>query len=217
MTKSKQSKHPMAMNKAIIYLHGFNSASLDLDGNLLITKDKLRIMQQFCLEKNIRFFTPNVDYRDFQIIVESMLMVWKKFSDRGYDVLFMGSSMGGFASEYLAMKTGCKAIMINPAINSSELLAQFIGVTENYETGQPYRWDSSHCEQYRRYEQEMAANPAPIERIVLLDRADELIDTEKTRLKYDETATIVCFDGGSHSFEHMQEALPEVERAIFSE
>jgi predicted esterase YcpF (UPF0227 family) len=50
----------------------------------------------------------------------------------------MGSSMGGFASEYLAMKTGCKAIMVNPAIAPSQLLPQFIGVKENYETGQPY-------------------------------------------------------------------------------
>jgi predicted esterase YcpF (UPF0227 family) len=38
---------------------------------------------------------------------------WNQYLDKSYDVLFMGSSLGGFASEYLAMKTGCKAIMIN--------------------------------------------------------------------------------------------------------
>jgi hypothetical protein len=38
-------------NKVIIYLHGFNSASLDLNGNLLTNKEKLLVMQEFCTEK----------------------------------------------------------------------------------------------------------------------------------------------------------------------
>ena len=60
------------MKKAIIYLHGFNSASLDLNGNLLISKEKLLIMKAFCLQKDILFYTPNIDYRDFQEIVEDI-------------------------------------------------------------------------------------------------------------------------------------------------
>jgi len=128
------------MKKAIIYLHGFNSASLDLEGNLLTSKEKLLVMQEFCEQKEILFYTPNVDYRDFEGIIEDMLFQWNQYLDNSYDVIFMGSSMGGFTSEYMAKKTGCKAIMINPAIIPSELLTQFIGVTENYETGQPYQW-----------------------------------------------------------------------------
>ena len=41
----------MKKKKAIIYLHGFNSASLDVDGNLLTGKEKLFVMQEFCAEK----------------------------------------------------------------------------------------------------------------------------------------------------------------------
>ena len=115
-------------------------------------------MKAFCLHKDILFYTPNIDYRDFQEIVEDMLFQWNQYLDQSYDVVFMGSSMGGFASEYLAMKTGCKAIMINPVITPSELLQQFVGVTENFETGQPYNWDQSHCEQYMEYEKELESS-----------------------------------------------------------
>jgi len=202
--------------KAIIYLHGFNSASLDLSGQLLINKEKLLVLQTFCTEKDILFFTPNVDYRDFQNLVDDMLFHWNQFVDQGYDVVLMGSSMGGFSSEYLAMKTGCKAIMINPAIKPSELLPQFIGVTENFETGQPYRWDRSHCEQFLPYEQELANSSRSLDRTVLLDMADELLDAGKTYAKYQAIAHVVKFSGGSHSFEHMQEALPVIEKVIFS-
>jgi len=203
------------MKKAIIYLHGFNSASLDLDNNLLINKEKLLVMQEFCGQKDILFYTPNVDYRDFEGLVEDMLFEWNQYLDQSYDVVFMGSSMGGFASEYLAMKTGCKAIMINPAITPSELLPQFIGVTENSEIGQPYHWNQSHCDQYSLYEAELESTNQTIDRTILLDMDDELIDSKNTLSKYQEKANVVCYDGGSHSFEHIREALPIIEKVIF--
>lgn len=203
--------------KAIIYLHGFNSASLDVNGKLLVGKEKLRVMQTFCTEKNVLFHTPNVDYRDFQRLVEELSFTWNQLLDQSYDVIFMGSSMGGFTSEYLAMKTGCKAIMINPVLSPSALLPQFIGVTTNYETGQPYAWEQSHCQQYVQYEQELASTNRKLDRTILLDRADELLDSEQTLRKYEKTAQVVSFQGGSHGFEHMQQALPFVERVVFSE
>jgi predicted esterase YcpF (UPF0227 family) len=203
------------MKKAIIYLHGFNSASIDLDGNLLTKKEKLLVLQTFCADHNVLFFTPNIDYRDFQNLVEDMLYEWNQFLDQGYEVIFMGSSMGGFASEYLAMKTGSKAIMINPVISPTELLPQFIGVSENLETGQPYEWNQLHCQQYHAYEQELANHSQSIDRTILLDRADELLDAEKTSLKYQSIAQVIAFEAGSHSFEHMRQALPVVEKVIF--
>ncbi|MCK5831421.1 MAG: hypothetical protein KAH20_14090 [Methylococcales bacterium] len=203
------------MKKVIIYLHGFNSASLDLRGRLLTSKEKLRIMQEFCSKKDILFHTPNVDYRDFENIVEEMLFQWNQYLDQSYDVIFMGSSMGGFASAYLAMKTGCRAIMINPAIAPSELLPQFIGVTANYETDQPYNWIQDHCDQYRKYEQELESKNKPIDRTILLDMADELIDSEKTLSLYHDKANVVIYEGGSHSFEHIQQALSVVESVIY--
>ncbi len=83
------------MKKAIIYLHGFNSASLNLDGELLISKEKLLVLQSYCLQKDIVFYTPNVDYRNFEGIIEDMLIQWNQYLDQSYAVVFMGSSMGG--------------------------------------------------------------------------------------------------------------------------
>lgn len=127
----------------------------------------------------------------------------------------MGSSMGGFASEYLAMKTGSKAIMINPVTSPSALLTQFIGVTANFETGQDYEWQIQHCQQYQQFEQELAASKRVLNRTILLDMADELLDSAATLEKYQAIAKVFTFEGGSHGFEHIREALPEIERVIF--
>ena len=174
-------------------------------------------MQRFCSENDVRFLTPNVDYRDFQGLIEDQLFEWNQCQDQGYEVVFMGSSMGGFASEYLAVKTGGKAIMINPVISPSALLPQFIGVTENFETGQPYTWHESHCGQYLPFEQALRECQAKIDRTILLDMGDELLDSKQTILTYQAKANILTFAGGSHSFDHMQQALSVVEQVLFPE
>jgi len=145
-----------------------------------------------------------------------MLFEWNQYLDKSYNVFFMGSSMGGFASEYLAIKTGCKAVMINPAIKPSELLPQFIGVSENLETAQAYEWQQANCEQFKRYEKELESSTQIIDRTLLLDMDDELIDSEKTLALYKEKANVVTYAGGSHSFEHIKQALPVIEKLIFS-
>ena len=202
--------------KAIIYLHGFNSASVDSSGHLLTSKDKLRVLQSFCKAKDIVLFAPNIDYQDFANILEDMLFEWNQWLDRGYQVTFMGSSLGGFASEYLAMLTGSSAIMINPVISPTRLLPQFMGVTTNFETGQPYQWQQCHCDQYQQYEYKLSHYQANIHRTILLDMADSLLDSRQTQAKYQDMARVVSFDGGSHSFDHMTQALAVIESVIFS-
>ena len=203
------------MNKlAIIYLHGFNSASLDKEGRLLVRKPKLAVLQAFCAENQIELHAPNVDYRDFENLVEDQLLLWNQLFDQGYQIAFMGSSMGGFASEYLAIKTGSPAIMINPVISPTTVLPQFIGVTANRETDTEYQWCLEHCQRYTGFEQELRGSNRVISRLVLLDLEDELLDSSFSRQHYQGLGEVLMFDGGSHSFDHMQEALPSIENLL---
>ena len=203
------------MKIAIIYLHGFNSASVDLSGNLLTSKQKLVVLDRFCQVNQIKFCSPNVDYRNFEQLIADLTRSYNDLEGEGYSVLFMGSSLGGFTSEYMAMKTQTKAIMINPAISPSELLRQFIGVTENFEIKQTFDWNKAHCDQYQAYEEELNEQiKSQVFRLILLDMADELIDSSKTLEKYQEIAKVVTFEGGSHSFEHIEEAIPVIIEAI---
>ncbi len=204
------------MEYAIIYLHGFNSASLDLSGNLLVSKQKLAVLKEFCEDRKIKLYTPNVDYSDFKKIVNDLLLSFKDFEAEAYKVIFMGSSLGGFTSEYMAMKTKTKAIMINPAMFPATLLTQFIGTTENFETHQPYNWKIQHCEQYQQYEHELRSSKENIDCTILLDMGDELLDSHLTLKQFNSSAKIITYPGGSHSFEHIEQALPTIEKVIYS-
>jgi len=205
------------MKNAIIYLHGFNSASLDLSGHLLLSKQKLVVLNRFCQQHKIKFYTPNVDYRDFSQVIGDLTQLFLQLEAEGYKVLFMGSSLGGFTSEYMAIKTERKAIMINPAIEPSELLLKYKGITENFELKQPYHWTQGHCEQFKTYESELQQSlTQTISLTLLLDMADELIDSFKTQQRYQPYADVVAYEGGSHSFEHIEQALPVIEKVIYS-
>jgi predicted esterase YcpF (UPF0227 family) len=205
------------MNKAIIYLHGFNSASLDLTGHLLISKQKLLVLNRFCQENNIKLYSPNVDYRNFKHVIRELTQQTIDFNNSGCEVIFMGSSLGGFTSEYMALKTQTAAIMINPAISPSELLVQFIGVTENFEIKQAFDWSKAHCEQFKPYEAELnQKHKGTIHRTILLDMGDELLDSSKTQRKYQDVADVFTYEGGSHGFEHIGDALPVIKKVVFS-
>jgi hypothetical protein len=204
------------MKNAIIYLHGFNSASLDLTGNLLQSKQKIVVLDKFCQHNQLVFSTPNVDYRSFGQLIDDLMQSYSELQASGYRVVFMGSSLGGFTSEYMAMKTHSKAIMINPAIMPSKLLTQYIGVSENFEIKQSFDWTAEHCKQFKSYESELErVKDGKIDRTIFLDMGDELIDSSKTVQQYKDLADVHTYEGGSHSFEHIEEASVVIEQLIF--
>ena len=44
--------------------------------------------------------------------------------------------------------------------------------------------------------------------------ADELIDSSKTLEKYQQIADVITFPDGSHGFEHIEEALPVIDKVM---
>jgi len=48
-----------------------------------------------------------------------------------------------------------------------------------------------------------------------MDMTDELVDAEKTLLKYQEKANVVGYDSGWYSFEHIRRVLLVIEQVIF--
>ena len=203
------------MKSTIIYLHGFNSASVDEKGQLLSSKNKLKVLEQFCRSESIKLSAANIDYRDYSAVIKDYIAHYQIMIEEGYKVIFMGTSLGGFSSEYLAMKTGSKAIMINPATQPSAILLKYIGITENFETQQSFDWQQENCDQFKAYEAELAAFTCDKNtRTILLDMADELINSSETYARYQALANVTTYEGGSHSFEHLEEALPIIKEAI---
>ena len=120
--------------------------------------------------------------------------------------LMVGSSMGGFYGAWLAQQLGFHhLVMINPALRPWELLQQVVGWQFNQALDERYYLSSEMVAATRDFALEPNAEGVPT--TLLLDKGDELIDYRIAEEIYRGIGDIHCFEGGSHTFDHMAEAV----------
>lgn len=116
--------------------------------------------------------------------------------------VFIGSSLGGLYTRYLAPHFRAKAVLINPVMKA-ELMRALIGPVNNYYTGEPYHWREEDVQALMRYDVPLTA-PA----LVLLDEGDEVLDYRMAAEACRDVAEVVVFPGGDHAFAHLEESIP---------
>lgn len=125
-------------------------------------------------------------------------------------LLLVGSSMGGFWARYLAPELNAGMVLINPAMNPETGLLKAVGVNRNLATGEEYVLTESQVRALARYGVPKC-NPK-VRTLVLLDEADEIIDYRVAEAFYHDCGRVIVYPGGSHQFDHLPEALPEIVR-----
>lgn len=177
----------------LIFLHGFNSGGGSNKASFL--RDNM---------PDFEHYSPDLPYEPDAAIALLANTIEAAIVE-GRDVALVGSSMGGFYAEYLAARYGLASVLINPLVDQS-LLRYKIGPQQNYYTGETYLWSEADCMQLDRM-------VVPFDRIsvpplLLLDKADELLDAAFAMRHFEGHAEVHLFEGGSHRFDHMAEALP---------
>lgn len=125
-------------------------------------------------------------------------------------LLLVGSSMGGFWARYLAPELHAGMVLINPAMHPETGLLKAIGVNRNLATGEEYVLTEVQVGALARYGVEKCNPEVPT--LVLLDEADEVIDYRVAEAFYRDCGRVIVYPGGSHQFDHLPEALPEILR-----
>ena len=127
-------------------------------------------------------------------------------------LLLVGSSLGGFWARYLAPELGAGMALINPALRPEADLLNVVGPNRNEATGEDYVLTAEQVRAFARY-QVPQCNPA-VPTLVLLDEGDDLLDYRLAQAYYCGCGKVVVYPGGSHRFDHLAEALPEI-RALY--
>jgi predicted esterase YcpF (UPF0227 family) len=125
-------------------------------------------------------------------------------------LLLVGSSMGGFWARYLAPELKAGMALINPAMNPETGLLRAVGVNRNLATGEEYVLIESQVRALARYGVPKCNPKVPT--LVLLDEADEVIDYRVAEAFYRDCGRVIVYPGGSHQFDHLPEALPDIRR-----
>jgi predicted esterase YcpF (UPF0227 family) len=171
----------------ILYIHGFGS-------RFDIQSDKVK-----ALETLGQVYGIDLDYT--QPLQKNLQRCASLVEQKSIDLL-IGTSMGGYMVSQLAGLTSLPFVAINPAVDPSQLLRKYVGTNLDH-----------HGVEYTLSPETIKDLPyfnTQADGIVLLDTGDQVIPAKDTVQALADHYTVIMFAGGSHRFDHTQDALPVI-------
>ncbi|TQJ94899.1 MULTISPECIES: YqiA/YcfP family alpha/beta fold hydrolase [Achromobacter] len=186
----------------ILYLHGFRSSPDSF---------KARMMADAMAERGLNeaWACPQLPASPREAIDLAMGMARDRLAnaDSPRELTVIGSSLGGFYATWIAEQLGCKAVLLNPAVNAARDLATQVGEHHMYHSGAPFVF-------LPEYVAELAAIHAP--RITQPDRyflvaatGDEVLDWREMRDRYAGCRQRIV-QGSDHGLSDFADWMPEV-------
>lgn len=124
----------------------------------------------------------------------------------GQPVCWVGSSLGGFYATWAAEEFGCRAVLINPAVQPYALLKDYLGPQRNYQTGEVQVIEADFADELRAMERRLSY---PERAWLLAQTGDETLNyREAVRFYAGSRQSII--EGGNHSFTDYAEVLPHI-------
>lgn len=186
----------------VIYLHGFSSAAASHKANAL---QKALAPVPFTI----------IDYPSHQpdtaIAVIERVLDSTREQDPEENIVLMGSSLGGYYAQYLAAERDDidKVVLINPALDPQPPLKPWIGANTNMVSGERFIFCREDWEQLAHYD--VPETELRTQTLLLLDAGDTVIPPQPAIDKYRHCpGKTVIYPDGSHSFDHLAQALPEI-------
>jgi uncharacterized protein len=178
----------------ILYIHGFNSSPASHKAGQL--RERLA-----SLGRESEFLCPALPHRPRQAMAELERAV---ASAGAGTVTLVGSSLGGFYATWLVEHTGCRAVLVNPAITPQEGLRAYLGPQRNLYTGEPYELTEAHLAEMAGLHVE---RPRRMDRYLLMHTTgDELLDWRIATDRFRGCRQLII-DGSDHGFREFGDYL----------
>lgn len=196
--------------KLLFYFNGFNSAiPEDWSDN-----EKLVAVEDYAARQGFHFVPYSVNYRRAR---EHATEILQQLADNPggepEQVVFSGSSMGGWFARLMQLLLArdrpglpVKALAFNPAFDLGLHGHMLLGPQINFVTLEEYEWSEADSARLKGLEDSVDYD-APLPFFVYVDKGDEVIGWEHSAARHARIARFRAFEGGSHTFEHSQEAL----------
>ena len=184
----------------LVYLHGFRSSPNSTKA--VMTGEAVRALS-----------TPDNTYEWYcpQLLAspkESIDMVVKHIDQSNADrIVIIGSSLGGFYTNYLAQKYQCKGIALNPAVYAARELEPHVGLMTAYDSEEAFDFKVEYIDELRALQVDQITNP---ERYFLIAaKGDELLDWREMVAFYPGAKQLIL-EGSDHGIADYVNHLPTV-------
>lgn len=182
----------------LLYLHGFRSSPQSL---------KARTMAQHMTTQHpqVQWWCPQLppSPREAFALLMQGIRNWPRES-----MAVVGSSLGGFYATAVAEQTGCRAVLLNPAVNPARDLEKYIGEQTSWHDPQERFFFRAEFVQELR-ELTVARLRQPDHYLALIAKGDEVLDWREAHARY-AGARIRLLEGGDHALSDFDTHLPEI-------
>jgi hypothetical protein len=122
------------------------------------------------------------------------------------DTVVIGSSLGGFYATALAERLGCRAFLLNPAIDPARDLGKYIGEqTQFHDPAERFFFRPEYVDQLRALAVPAITRPERYGAIIA--KGDEVLDWREMADRYP-GAHVLLLEGSDHSITDFDEHLP---------
>ena len=109
----------------------------------------------------------------------------------------VGSSLGGFYATWVAARTGCRAVLLNPAVHPARDLQKHIGAQTSWHDPQDhFFFRPEFIAELQALE--CPGQPAPAQVLAIIAKGDEVLDWREMQQRYP-GARIRLLEGGDHA------------------
>ena len=180
----------------LLYLHGFRSSPQS-------AKARLMAQHMAALHPGVVWHCPQLppSPRDAMDLVSQATASWPSES-----MAVVGSSLGGFYATWVAEQRGCRAVLLNPAVNPARDLEQYIGEqTQFHAPEESFFFKEEYVQQLR--DLTCGALRQPKNYFCIVAKGDEVLDWRETQAHY-AAARMLLLEGGDHAISDFAEHLP---------
>lgn len=151
-------------DEMILYLHGFRSSPSSFKARMIAER-----MQ--ALGTKVEYLCPQLPAspRDALALASGLVRCWAPDA-----LTLVGSSLGGFYATWLAEQFGCRAVLLNPAIQPWRELEKQVGAGTAYHSDAPFEFKPEYVDQLKQLA--VAGISHPERYFLIAATGDEVLD-----------------------------------------
>ena len=186
------------MTTHLLYLHGFRSSPQSF---------KARMVHAW-LQRHapaVTWWCPQlpVSPRAAWDLLMRGVAGWPKSS-----MAVMGSSLGGFYATAVAEALGCRAVVLNPAVDPARDLVRYVGEqTAYHDPAQRFEFKPEYIDELRALAPSRITRPERYAAVIA--KGDELLDWREMSARYAGARTVLL-EGSDHALSQFDQQLPFV-------
>jgi predicted esterase YcpF (UPF0227 family) len=181
----------------LLYLHGFRSSPQSTKASKLATW-----VQQH--RPDITWWCPQLppSPREAIELVLQRVLAWP-----AANMAVIGSSLGGFYAGVVANRVGCRAVLLNPAVDPARDLAAHIGPTKAWHSDESFFFRPEFIDELRALAPSAPPGVAPC--LAIIAKGDEVLDWHEMRT-HCAACRVELLEGGDHALSDFDAHLSDI-------